>query len=107
MNKRIKKLWVSALRSGKYKQGQEQTKDQTRYCCLGVLCDLYAKEKGLTWRDDRVSDGGDRMKCGKAVIEWAKLPNGNPVVKGLLLTRWNDVEMATFSQIADLIEANL
>lgn len=49
MNKKIADKWVKALRSGKYKQGQYMLEyvdnKSTKYCCLGVLCDLYQKEQ--------------------------------------------------------------
>lgn len=59
MDKTIMKKWVKALRSGKYKQGrgtlcQVDKKGNESFCCLGVLCDLYNKDrkakkkKGLT-----------------------------------------------------------
>lgn len=36
--------WLTALRSGKYKQGYGQLKlecdESTSYCCLGVLCEV-------------------------------------------------------------------
>jgi hypothetical protein len=46
MNKEWKDKWVTALRSGKYEQGQGQlatlyTNHNTKYCCLGVLCDIH------------------------------------------------------------------
>jgi hypothetical protein len=46
MNKDIAKKWIKALRSGKYKRGkgylkQYNKKGELRYCCLGVLCELY------------------------------------------------------------------
>lgn len=40
MNKEIKKQWIEALRSGKYKQGREYLCVDETYCCLGVLCDI-------------------------------------------------------------------
>lgn len=45
MDKKLKAKWLKALRSGKYKQGMELLKfegdnKQTRFCCLGVLCDV-------------------------------------------------------------------
>jgi len=46
MDKKIKKLWVRALRSGKYKQGEDRLKRDGRYCCLGVLCNVV----GAKWR---------------------------------------------------------
>lgn len=40
------KKWIKALRSGKYRQGQNtlkqfDSKGQPKHCCLGVLCELY------------------------------------------------------------------
>lgn len=47
MDKKVKKKWVKALRSGEYEQTQGQLhKNEDNYlapkgfCCLGVLCDL-------------------------------------------------------------------
>ena len=50
MNKAIARRWVRALRSGKYKQGRRYLKQKDdngklRYCCLGVLCELYQAER--------------------------------------------------------------
>lgn len=39
--------WVEALRSGRFQQGQYRLvrveDGETRYCCLGVACKLYAE----------------------------------------------------------------
>lgn len=43
MKKDIAKIWVEALKSGDYLQGTEYLCADDRYCCLGVLCDLYAQ----------------------------------------------------------------
>lgn len=37
MNPEIKRKWVKALLSGKYKQGRFNLKSSGRFCCLGVL----------------------------------------------------------------------
>lgn len=37
----VKKLWMDALRSGRYSQGREALRRDDQFCCLGVLCDLY------------------------------------------------------------------
>ena len=47
MKQEIKEKWVSALRSGEYKQGKEGLRIYNEFCCLGVLCDLYIKETGV------------------------------------------------------------
>lgn len=53
MKKAIMELWVEALTSGRYKQTSGSLKGQMGignksygYCCLGVLCDVYAKKTG-------------------------------------------------------------
>jgi hypothetical protein len=47
MKKDIKDIWVTALRSGKYEQGKEALRrSNDKFCCLGVLCDLFQKETG-------------------------------------------------------------
>lgn len=44
MNPYVKALWVDALRSGDYDQGQGLLREvDGGYCCLGVLCDLAVK----------------------------------------------------------------
>lgn len=49
MNEQIKKQWLRALRNGKYKQTRSNLRTSTGFCCLGVLCDLYAKETNVEW----------------------------------------------------------
>lgn len=49
-------LWVEALKSGEFKQGQGrllQQHDGSRYyCCLGVACEVYRRETGQgEWRE--------------------------------------------------------
>jgi hypothetical protein len=40
MKRQLRDEWVTALRSGRYKQGKNQLKKGDSFCCLGVLCDL-------------------------------------------------------------------
>lgn len=65
MNKRIKKSWIEALRSGKYKQGRGLLRAESSvlneaddtYCCLGVLFDLNLKLDDDGWlKDDDTTD---------------------------------------------------
>lgn len=46
VNKEAIKLWVKALRSGRYRQATDtlryvDSSKNMRYCCLGVACNLY------------------------------------------------------------------
>ena len=55
MDAGLKKDWLKALRSGKYKQGKHYLRDQDNaFCCLGVLCELidpnrWIKEEGTNY----------------------------------------------------------
>lgn len=63
MNKDLKKKWIKALLSGKYKQGQYRLYEDNKYCCLGVLC----KISNLGHFD---SEGNYVNKKGKCI--WVK-----------------------------------
>lgn len=68
MNPEWKTIWTAALRSGSYEQGRASLRQRTldptpgleamgykfTFCCLGVLCDLYAmKTNQGIWDDAR------------------------------------------------------
>jgi hypothetical protein len=77
MKPEIKTKWLAALRNGVYKQGKNKLRTSDagthRYCCLGVLCDLHAKETNQKW-----TDANDYLGCYHAlpaeVCTWAELP---------------------------------
>lgn len=69
-----RRLWVEALRSGKYKQGFKGLCNNKRYCCLGVACIVYQEHVGgLHVAED--ADGTTRFQFRTAylptqVAEW-------------------------------------
>jgi len=107
MNAKVKKRWVAALRSGTYKQGTGQLKDVTNdtFCCLGVLCELYVKEK-----KGRYFNAYD-FSLPLKVTRYAGLEFGNPIVKfkkkEWCLSDLNDCKEVSFKKIARLIEKQL
>ena len=129
MNKEVKKMktevkikWLTALRSGEYKQGKGQLCNDGRFCCLGVLTDIAVKEgigewsspEGIYWSGYRWT--GTELPI--RVAEWAGGLYPDPTVsldpkgaKGTFggrttLSALND-KGVSFSNIADLIEAQL
>lgn len=108
-----KKKWIEALRSGKYKQGRAALKEvrgkTAKYCCLGVLCDLAARD-GLIRRAskplydvsarDFEGNSGALPDHLRERLEMEKKDQSH-------LISMNDVDEASFSKIADWIEANL
>lgn len=128
MNPEVKKKWVNALRSGKYKQtnGMLHNSYDNSYCCLGVLCDIYAKE-----RKKRAFDysefilGTENTGMGstgllpKIVVNWAGLnqfaiyaeESSTDIRSGKshnakTLANLNDSGVS-FEKIADIIEERL
>lgn len=137
MNKKVKKKWVKALRSGKYKQTRETLKDKHGYCCLGVLCDLAVQAGIATWevKDNNkifqiktmeyssIAVEGVKIPyltasfVPKAVIEWAGLEEDNInfqntdsadiIIKNNSLSSMNDDFEYSFKKIAKKIDKNL
>ena len=127
MNQEIKEKWIQALKSGEYEQCQGflriiNTKGELEYCCLGVLCDIYAKENNIEWKDNMYGEeysvlSTDIVECNELpeeVAAWAGCFKQDPsvIVKDTLLnhedkyslTYLNDTLDMTFEQISNFIE---
>ena len=119
MKPKIKKKWIEDLRSGKFEQGKHNLRSvDDKYCCLGVLCDIYVREQDEddernNWSKyyadtDTYSVDGRTSFPSPKILEWAGLNkgtvtldiNGEPVE----IIDLNDVEGYSFEQLADLIE---
>ena len=131
MNPQVKEKWVNALTSGEYQQGNGKLRSTQGYCCLGVLCDLYAKENNVEWEykgyeeDNCIHNPTDywTLDCASeflplCVKQWAELDHLSPQVKVKVevdeepwecledLSELND-SGSSFAEIAKLIQENL
>jgi|SRR5688572_25661727 hypothetical protein len=110
MRKSIRKLWVTALRSGAYKQGTAGLRFESSFCCLGVLCDLHSKAAFVAWEQDEESGiyryMGETIVLPKEVCAWAGLETQNPAVPKIFLTTQNDARRS-FKRVAGMIERHL
>lgn len=117
MKPEVKKLWVDALRSGNYEQGQGflRTTDN-KYCCLGVLCDVssFSLWKSNTAAHPVWAFDGAVTTLPLRVQRWAQLDTDNPVLvyEGddqtlVVLNDGDPSKSLTFEKIADLIEEQL
>lgn len=122
MNRKVKEMWLTALRSGEFEQGTGRLRsDDDKFCCLGVLCEL-AHRAGVVHAAHSDLGGwtyGDEYSGGVlagAVMEWAGLDYTNPSVpyKGALSWEPTTISLASlndlgrpFGEIADTIEAHL
>lgn len=109
MNPEVKAHWITALRSGHYKQGQNALHDHrhSTYCCLGVLCDVLKEQLKINWIIP------ERRAVAKFDGEDEDLPESVREIAGLTesqtthLVQMNDIECANFHKIADHIEKHL
>lgn len=112
MKEAIKKRWLEALNSGEYNQTTGRLKRESGFCCLGVLCDLYSKEKNEEWyaySDYHFEFLGSPTLLPLAVRRWAGIEEGNPSVsykRPTSLAQLND-RGKTFKQIAKVIKKYL
>jgi hypothetical protein len=115
MNQQVKQKWISALLSGDYQQGKEALCEDGKYCCLGVLCDLYRKEHPETqWQKGTYSREfflGQADYLPSEVERWAGLTQQDPEVHigdGFYkkLSDLNDTG-SSFEKIANLVNEQL
>lgn len=121
MNKMLptefKEQWLTALRSGKYRQGMECLRWGDEFCCLGVACDMVNPktwEHGPDDRDWATASGAIYLPCkGDLPSEvLGALENTNVSHDGFCTTalyaiaNMNDAGR-TFAEIADWIEEHL
>jgi len=108
VNPLFKSKWLEDLRSDKHVQGEGQLRTlDNRFCCLGVLCDLYNPD-GWEENLEEWSYGEGPDYCHEIGV----LPHDFRVDMGIdgdaqdHLIRMNDAGKS-FAEIADWIEANL
>jgi len=105
MDKKLKRKWVDALRSGKYKQGLAQLRTTLNaFCCLGVLCDV----QGRKWRKNIngeyvIGSGEQEDQDGEVNAKLHADVGGYQRAKKLM--SMNDG--FSFKEIADYIEESL
>lgn len=97
-DKEIKKKWMAALRSGKFKQGKHFLHKSEEFCCLGVLCEILEidsiKVVGKNIFHYRNSVTSLPADLDKEIFDTLDAPH---------LMRMND-KGETFEVIADYIE---
>lgn len=129
MNPEIKAQWVDNLTNGKFIQGVRRLKKtvsgELKYCCLGVLCEMYAQanpgagtwvsfsdglEPGFEWFQTGHNKYGNYTSLPTEVMEWAGLKHSDAYVmdgaKRTSLTSLNDSGVS-FARIAQIINEQL
>lgn len=104
----VMELWIEALRSGEYKQTKEKLKSKSGgFCCLGVLCDLAAKDGGPQWEKDRYGVWKYKGEYIGDPPDYITDYIGITYNERSRLILMNDDENKSFKKIADYIEREL
>jgi hypothetical protein len=117
MKQNIKDKWISALRSGDYKQTFGRLRKDDCFCVMGVLCDVVYKENVLdiSWKavgGIYYIDNNDTMISQK-ISNFVGLSirpviiNEYHIKRINSLTRMNDRYNYSFNELADIIEDQL
>lgn len=112
MNPEIKQKWITALRSGTYKQGLGLLRSKrNKYCCLGVLCSLAVDDHAihspiLSQESQTHIYEGCHSILPDTVASWAGI--GKELAAehlGVLMVMNDNGE--SFEKIADYIQENM
>lgn len=100
------KLWIEALRSGKYKQGFDRLMNTDGSCCaLGVACLVYEEHVKPLAREVSgigICLDGKKFVLPEHVRVWLYGDNDNEIKVNV--SYLNDVLKLTFAEIADILE---
>ena len=122
MNRKIKKLWIKALRSGEFKQCKGYLSKDGKYCALGVLSVLGLLEGACSYNEIEGLGHFDNRKFTLSynVMKWAGIAQDNERYldpeehqvkikfkkKKATILNLND-EGKSFKEIAQIIQENL
>jgi hypothetical protein len=110
IDRETKAAWITALRSGDYKQTQEALCDDVGYCCLGVLAEVMTGPGA--WNESNYHDNlaHPLQEPLSEMLQDDVLPEKVQSILSEMNDGGNsawDGEPKTFAEIADWIEANL
>ena len=105
MNPLIKERWCAALESGDYEQGSYfLVKDNTYFCCLGVLCDILDIPRTDVIGTVHGHFAGESEALPRLAMDMAGLTEANPHITTddgvTTLAELNDSGLYTFADIA-------
>lgn len=106
--KEVIQRWIKALRSGKYKQGKYKLRShENTFCCLGVLCDLAAKDGGPKWQFHGEEGYEYHERSGSLFLKLEAFLFRDAPIGQMDLIKLNDGHNRNFEQIANIIEKKL
>ena len=103
LNQKFKRKWVTALRSGKFKQGSGylKTKGVQKHCCLGVACAIAGIPAQVYGNKGMPSELPEKYQ--KMLPPFFRAENSCDREAMTDLSSMND-DGASFEKIADYIE---
>lgn len=122
MKAEVANKWIEALRSGEYQQAEGQLRkcgdnwevdpSDSAYCCLGVLCDLYAQEHSHAEWGGGLDRGelflSEEFHLPREVREWAGMrsDNGNLGTETTIVHLTSDGHPVAETSADNLVDLN-
>lgn len=113
MDPDVKEKWITALTSGEFKQGNGKLLNDGKYCCLGVLCEIFRREHPdsshwifSTYSSSTmfaVSRDVSSGRCPTGVVNWSGMDDDRQEA----LIDFNDSRHKSFKWIAAYIKRYL
>lgn len=109
MKRKIAEQWITALRSGQYRQSRYRLRTaDNKFCVLGVLCNLHAiahPDIAAAQRKPTVYMG-ESVGLPEAVVKWAGMYTSWGKFSYASLSELND-NGVTFAQLSDIISQEI
>jgi hypothetical protein len=106
----LRKKWIEALRSGRFKQGRTALRTGDKYCCLGVACEI-AGLSGVRGKNGIYTYNGRieyvPLELQRALGLYSQDGAPRPDCENPALTFMNDNMRATFNEIATALETGV
>lgn len=103
-DKKEMRIWLKALRSGKFKQTTHCLQDDEGFCCLGVACKVLIPDHKQIKPYGYLK--GEMPSAQKIAPKWLKKINKNMFkILDIEIVQLNDTIGYKFEEIADVIEA--
>ena len=104
MKAKVKQAWTNALRSGDYEQGKNRLltcdANENKYCCLGVLVNIFENENDLKFDKDSTGEGRNHYNSlPSVVVQWSGVTSSQQEI----LADLNDKGI-NFELIASIID---
>ncbi len=100
----LRQEWIKALENGEWKQGKYTLKKEDKFCCLGVVCELYRRKTNQgEWVVSSLEEGREGFNLGKETVD-EYLPESLMISLGLTIAQTTHLATCNDDYNMDFVE---